>query len=129
MPSTREQLRRMVAEHEAPPRGFAWDALMEVLGQWEMTARAGASPLEAEDVGVLADLVARRGRVPIQGTMPAPHCMPPEEAIQFRALKALEAAGRLDCVRDTLSQVEREADSPALRELVRQLQGPPARAS
>lgn len=122
MPSTREQLRRMVTEHEAPPRGFSWDALMEVLAQLEAAAVSGALPLEAEDVRVLADLVARRGRVPLHGAVAVPHCMPPEEVIQYRALKALEAAERLDCVRELLPRVGREADSPALRELVRQLQ-------
>lgn len=124
MPSVREQLRRMVTEHAAPSRGFAWDALMEVLGQLEAEAVAGAAPLEAEDVGVLAELVARGGHVPLQGFTPVPHCMPPEEVIQYRALKALEAAGRLDCVKDALPRVGREADSPALRALVRQLQAP-----
>ncbi|QSQ27188.1 hypothetical protein JY651_20730 [Pyxidicoccus parkwayensis] len=122
MPSTREQLRRWVAEHEAPARGFAWEAVLELLGQMEAEAVARAAALEAEDVGVLAGLVARRGRVPMHGLVPVPHCMPPEEVIQYRALKALEAAGRLDCVREVLPQLRREADSPALRDLVRQLQ-------
>jgi hypothetical protein len=121
MPSTREQLRRMVAERTPPPRGFAWDSLMEALGQLEEAARG--QPLDAGDVDVLVDLVTRRGRVPLSGAVPALHCMPPTEAVQYRALKALDVAGRLDCVRDELPRVEQDADSPALRELAKRLMG------
>ncbi|WP_164016616.1 hypothetical protein [Pyxidicoccus trucidator] len=131
MPSTREQLRQLVAERTAPPQGFDWDALMEALGQLEDAARGRtarkAAPLEAEDIDALVDLVDRRGRVPLRGSVPAPHCMPPEELLQYRALRILDAAGRVDCVRDSLEAVGSEAGSPALRELVRQLVAAPVK--
>ncbi|MFP2929762.1 hypothetical protein ACLESO_32125 [Pyxidicoccus sp. 3LG] len=116
MPTAREQLRRMVAEREPPSRGIAWAALMEALGQLEAEAR-----LEEEDVGVLAELVARRGRVPLRDVAPVPHCMSPEELVQFRALRILEGADRLDRVHDSLGFVARDAGSPALRELALRL--------
>ena len=125
MPTARERLRRMATEREPPSRGFAWDELMEVLGQWEDAARSPPArrgvALEDADVGALAALVAGRGGVPLRGTVPVTHCMPPEERVQLRALKILEDAGRLDCVRDSLARVGREADAPALRELARRL--------
>ncbi|QSQ16074.1 MULTISPECIES: hypothetical protein [Myxococcus] len=122
MPTTREQLRRMVAERKAPPRGFAWGELMEALEQMSDAARNRAvCPLGDEDVGVLVDLLSQRGRIPLRGQPPIPHSMPPEELVQFRALKILEQAGRLDTIRDSLERLNREPGSPALRGLARQL--------
>ncbi|MFP2906805.1 hypothetical protein ACLESD_17475 [Pyxidicoccus sp. 3LFB2] len=125
MPSTREQLRQLVTERTAPPQGFDWVALMEALGQLEDAARGrtarNVAPLEAEDLGALMELVHRRGRVPLRGSVPPPHCMPPEELLQYRALRILDAAGRLEGVRDALTDVGSEAASPALRGLVQQL--------
>jgi|GEM_PF-5465494 len=115
MPTTREQLRRMVAERIPPPRGFAWGELMGALEQMEV------GPLEDADVGVLVGLLAQRGRVPLRGQPPVPHSMPPEELVQSRALKILAQAGRLTLIRDDLVRLEREPSAPALRDLARQL--------
>lgn len=115
MPTTREQLRRMVAERRPPHRGFAWGELMGALEEME------AGPLEDADVGVLVELLALRGRVPLRGHPPVPHSMPPEELVQSRALKLLAHAGRLTLIRDSLVRLEREPSAPALRELARQL--------
>ncbi|NVJ21636.1 MULTISPECIES: hypothetical protein [Myxococcus] len=115
MPTTREQLRRMVAERKPPSRGFAWGELMGALEQMEV------GPLEDADVGVLVELLAQRGRVPLRGQPPVPHSMPPEELVQSRALKILAQAGRLALIREDLVRLEREPSAPALRELARQL--------
>ncbi|NTX55290.1 hypothetical protein [Myxococcus sp. CA039A] len=122
MPTTREQLRRMVAERKPPHRGFAWSELMDALEQMEAATRDSAvSTLEDEDVGVLVDLLAQRGRVPLRGQPPVPHSMPPEELVQLRALKILAQAGRLATIRDSLERLDREPSAPALRDFARQL--------
>ncbi|MFY2560856.1 hypothetical protein ACN469_24840 [Corallococcus terminator] len=122
MPTTREQLRRMVAERKPPLRGFAWGELMDALEQMEVSTRdLAVSPLEDADVGVLVDLLVQRGRVPLRGQPPVPHSMPPEELLQLRALKILAQAGRLTLIRDSLVRLEREPSAPALREFARQL--------
>ncbi|MCP3104973.1 hypothetical protein LZ198_39520 [Myxococcus sp. K15C18031901] len=117
MPTTREQLRRMVAEGKAPSGGFGWGELMEALEQMEQAP----DTLEAEDADMLVGLLAQRGRVPLRGQPPVPHSMPPEELVQYRALKILQQAGRLDAARTSLERLAREPVAPALRDLARRL--------
>ncbi|MFY1831932.1 hypothetical protein ACN47A_38810 [Myxococcus fulvus] len=122
MPTIREQLRRMVTERAAPPRGFAWGELMEALEELEDAAKPLASaPLEGEDVSALVELLNQKGRLPLRGQTPATHSMPPEELVQLKALKILEQAGRIDRVQDVLERLNREPGSPALKAMARRL--------
>ncbi|MCE9672496.1 hypothetical protein LY474_32280 [Myxococcus stipitatus] len=120
MSTTREQLRRMVAERKPPSGGFAWSELMEALEQMEQAPEA----LATEDADVLLDLLSQRGRLPLRGQPPVPHSMPPEELLQYRALKLLHQAGRLDAAKDSLRRLEQEPVAPALRQLARTLLNP-----